>query len=199
MQDYCFPCKNRIRIHLRLQEPAAADDCIYISIYSAAVPEEGLRRTDSRLCQTAMDTSAAETVLEMTAQTFLTILMSIRIIQHMVGTDKLIVMGSVYNPALPAAFSPPFRNLQDHGRRQLIVEIIDMTYIRPEIIQHQPQLLPCLGGIDRFDRIGQLGQHRSLMKIHVAGIYVHPVSHTSALVLHSKLLYFMPLLLQGVA
>ena len=199
VHDYCFPGKDRIRVHLRLQESAAADHSVYVPVHTAAVPEECLRCTDGRLRQAPVDTFPADTVLETAAQTFLTVLMSIRIIQHMVGTDKLIVMGSVHDPALSASFSPPFCDLQDHGRRQLIVEIIEMTHVRPEIIKYHPQLLPGLGGIDRFDRIGQLRQHGSLMKIHVAGICAHPVSHTSALVLHSKILYFMPLFLQEIA
>ena len=66
-----------------------------------------------------------------------------------------------------------------------------MDNIRSKIIQHQPQFLPGLGRVDSLERVCKLRQLAAAVEIHAAGIGIHPVAHTAALMLHPEILHLM--------
>ena len=90
------------------------------------------------------------------------------------------------------ALSAPFINLQQDGRRKLIIEIVQMHHIRLKVIQHQPNLSACFAGINGLERIGQLGELASAVKIHVACIGVHAVAYAASFMLHAEILHIVP-------
>ena len=115
---------------------------------------------------------------------------------HMVRADQLVVVGSVEDAAGLSALPPPLVRLKEDAGRQLIVEIVEVDNIRSKIIQHQPQLLPGLGGINGLERVCKLRQPASAVEIHAAGVGPHPVAHTAALVLHPEILHLVAHLFQ---
>ena len=119
-----------------------------------------------------------------------------RIVQHMVGTYELIIMRRKDNPAFSPAVLPPFYDFQDNGRRQLIIEVVDMTDVRLKILQDQTELPPGLPAVDRLNRIEDLRQPPAAMEIHSMCIRIHTVSNTPIFMFHAKILNLMPLFLQ---
>ena len=117
--------------------------------------------------------------------------MGIGIIQHMIGTNQLVIMGRINNFTWMSRLLLPLLDLQNYARSQLIVEVVQMAYIRLEILQNQANFLSCLSRIDGFNRICQLCQFAAAVKIHIRGIGLHTVAHTAARVLHTKILDVM--------
>lgn len=103
-----------------------------------------------------MDALAFYAVHEMTAEALLTVLMSIRVVQHMVRADQLVIMGSKDNFALMPCLFAPLHDFQNHGWSQLIVKIVQVTDIRLEVVQYFSQLYSCFFTVDCLDRVGQL-------------------------------------------
>ena len=68
-----------------------------------------------------MNTLALGTVDEMTAKALFTVLMYIRVVQHMIRTDKLIIMCGKNDLAVVFGFLTPLDDFQNYGRRELIV------------------------------------------------------------------------------
>lgn len=77
----------------------------------------------------------------------------------------------------------------------MIVKIIQMTYVRSEIIQNKPKLSPCLHTVYGFKRVNQFCWQRGTAKIHIAGVGIDVISNTTVFMLHSKILYVMSLTL----
>lgn len=102
-----------------------------------------------------MDALTFRAVQEMTAEAFLAVLTCVWVVAHMVRTYQLVIMRGENNATLMACLLTPFDNFQNDAGGQLIVEVIDVTHIRLEIVQHKTQLFPCLGRVDRLDWIGQ--------------------------------------------
>lgn len=75
----------------------------------------------------------------------------------------------------------------------LIVDIVNMTNVRLEIIKHNPQLFSCLGGVNRLNGISQLRQLAAAVEIHIARISIHSVSNAAPFMLHPEVLDFIPL------
>ena len=114
----------------------------------------------------------------------------------MVGANELIIVRRINDPALSPGGLPPFYDFQDNGRRQLIIEVVDMTDIRLKILQDQTELPPGLPAVDRLNGIEDLRQPPAAMEIHIIRIRIHTVSDTPVLMFHAKILNLIPLFLQ---
>jgi hypothetical protein len=90
-----------------------------------------------------------------------------RILHQMIGANKLSIMGCINNTALVTGCLFPLTDLQNNAGGQLIIKVIQMTYIRLEILQHQAQLFTGLNGINGADGIEQLGKLGTAMKVHI--------------------------------
>jgi hypothetical protein len=95
-----------------------------------------------------VNASAFGAVQIMAAEAFGAQLVRDGVFHHMVGTDQLTVVGRIDDPAPVSALPLPFPDLQDDAGRQLVIEIIQMTHIRLEIIQNFSQLNTSFLGID---------------------------------------------------
>ena len=132
----------------------------------------------------------------MTSETFFTVLMTVGIVQHMIWTYQLIIMSRKNDLTfLPSLFSP-LHNLQNHRWSQLIVEVIQMTDIRLEIIQYFPDLNSCFFAVYCFQRICQFCQFRTTMEIHITCIGIYPVANTAPFMLHTEVLHLVSHLFQ---
>jgi len=188
--------KQRIAVHLALHKFRAADHRVDVLVSSFQFPELRFHRADNGLRSRAVDALAFGAVHKVTAEALLTVLMGHRIVQHMVRTDELVVMRRENDLALMPSLFPPFDDLQDDRRSQLVVEVVQMADIRLEIIQHKPQFLPSLTAVNRLDWVGQLAQLASTVEIHIRCISIDPVAHAAAFVLHSEVLNLVSVLLQ---
>ncbi len=90
----------------------------------------------------------------------------------------------------------PLHDLQDDGRCQLIVKVVQVTYVGLEVVQNFSQLYSCFFAVNRLDWVGQLAQFAATVEIHIGCIGIDPVAHATAFVLHSKVLNLMSMLLQ---
>ena len=79
-----------------------------------------------------------------------------------------------------------------------LLNIIQVTNIRLEVVQNFSQLHPCFLAVDGLDRVGQLCQFGAAVEVHVAGISVHSVAHAAAFVFHAEILDFMALPFQVI-
>ena len=70
-----------------------------------------------------MDTLSFCAVNEMSAETFFAVLMRVRIIAHMIGTDKLIIMRSIDNSRFFSRLAPG-NNFQNDGRGKLKIKVV---------------------------------------------------------------------------
>ena len=123
----------------------------------------------------------------MTAEALLTVLMRVRIVQHVVRADQLVVM--CREDDLTISF-------QNDGRCQLVVKIVQVTDIRLEVVQNFSQLDSCFLAVDSFDWVGQLAQFATAVEVHVTRVSIDPVAHAATFVLHTKVLNFVSVLLQ---
>ena len=174
----------------------AADHRVDVLVSSFQFPELRFHRANNRLCRRTVDALALGAVHEATVETLLTVLMGYRIVQHMVRTDELVVMCRENGLALMPSLFPPLDDLQDDRRGQLVVEIVQMANIRLEVIQHQPQLLPGLAAVNGLDRVGQLAQLASTVKIHIRCISIDPVANTATFMVHTEELDLVTVLFQ---
>ena len=132
----------------------------------------------------------------MAAEALLTVLVRIRIIQHVVRADQLVVMCREDDLTIPSGLLAPLHDFQNDGRCQLVVEVVQMTDIRLEVVQNFSQLYSCFLAVNRFDRVGQFAQFAAAVEIHIARVSIDPVAHAAAFMLHTEVLNLMSMLLQ---
>lgn len=119
-----------------------------------------------------------------------------RVLQLMVRADQLVVMCREDDLTISSGLLAPLHDFQDDGRGQLVVEVVQVTDIRLEVVQHFPQLHPCFLAVDGLDRVGQLAQFAAAVKVHIRCISIDPVAHAAAFVLHAEVLNLVPHLLE---
>ena len=132
----------------------------------------------------------------MTAEALLTVLVCVRIVQHVVRADQLVIMCREDDLTLSSGLLAPLHDFQDDGRCQLVVEVVQMTDIRLEVVQNFSQLDSCFLAVDSFDWVGQLAQFAAAVEVHVTRVSIDPVAHAAAFVLHTKVLNLMSMLLK---
>ena len=93
----------------------------------------------------------------------------------------------------------PLHDFRDDGRCQLVVEVVQVTDIRLEVVQNFSQLHTCFLAVDGLDGVGQLAQFAATVEVHVRCISIDPVAYAAAFVFHTKVLNFMSVLLQCLA
>ena len=77
-----------------------------------------------------------------------------------------------------------------------LLNIVQVTDIRLEVVQNFSQLHPCFLAVDSFDWVGQLAQFAAAVEVHIRCISIDPVAHAAAFVLHTEVLNFVSVLLQ---
>lgn len=90
----------------------------------------------------------------------------------------------------------PLHDFQDDGRCQLVVEVVQVTDIRLEVVQNFSQLHPCFLAVDCLDGVGQLAQFVAAVEVHIRCISIDTVAHAAAFMLHTEVLNLMSVLLQ---
>ena len=143
-----------------------------------------------------MDALAFHAVHEMTTEALLTVLVRIRIVQHVVRADQLVVMCREDDLTISSGLLTPLHDFQNDGRCQLVIKIVQVTDIRLEVVQNFSQLHPCFLAVDSFDRVGQLAQFATAVEVHIRCISIDPVAHAAAFMLHTEVLNLMSVLLQ---
>ena len=143
-----------------------------------------------------MDALAFHAVHEMAAEALLTVLAGVRIVQHVVWADQLVVMCREDDLTIPSGLLAPLHDFQDDRRSQLVVKVVQMTDIRLEIIQNFSQLHPRFLAVNCLDRVSQLAQFAAAVEVHIRCIGIDPVAHAAAFVLHAEVLNLMSVLLQ---
>ncbi len=63
----------------------------------------------------------------MAAETLLTVLVGVRIVQHVVRADQLVVMCRKDDLAISSGLLAPLHDFQNDGRCQLVVEVVQVT------------------------------------------------------------------------
>ena len=76
--------------------------------------------------------------------------------QHVVRTDKLVIVGREYDFTGFTGFFLPLFNFKNDRWSELIIEIIEMTHIGLKIIKHETDLLTGFRTVNCFYRVGQL-------------------------------------------
>lgn len=132
----------------------------------------------------------------MATEALLTVLVRVRIVQHVVRADQLVVMCREDDLAIPSGLLAPLHDFQDDGRCQLVVKIVQVTDIRLEVVQNLSQLHPCFLAVNRFDGVGQLAQFAATVEVHVTCVSIDPVTHAATFMLHAEVLNFVSVLLQ---
>ena len=84
-----------------------------------------------------MNTLAFHAVHEMTTEALLTVLVRIRIVQHVVRADQLVVMCREDDLTISSGLLAPLHDFQNDGRCQLVVEVVQVTDIRLEVVYYQ--------------------------------------------------------------
>ena len=111
-------------------------------------------------------------------------------LQHMIGTDPLVVVGCVDN------FHPfflLFLKISDgiyDGGRELKIKVIQMHCLRRKILQHPRDFPESLCGVNDLKGVDQLLQ-LTCVEIHGSSIAFRVVSHHPAGMLHTKILHLM--------
>ena len=188
-------CKQRIAVHLALHELGAADHGVNVLVGPLPLPELSLHHADGRLRSGTVDALAFHAVHEMAAEALLTVLVGVRIVQHVVRADQLVVMCREDDLTISSGLLAPLHDFQNDGRCQLVVKIIQVTDIRLEIVQNFSQLHPCFLAVDGLDRVGQLAQFAAAVEVHTRCISIDPVAHAAAFMLHTEVLNLMSVLL----
>ena len=189
-------CKQRITVHLALHELRAADHSVNVLVGTLPLPEFGFHHADGRFRRGTVDALSFHAVHEMTAEALLTVLMRVRIVQHVVRADQLVVMCREDDLTLSSGLLTPLHDFQNDGRCQLVVKIVQVTDIRLEVVQNFSQLDSCFLAVDSFDWVGQLAQFATAVEVHVTRVSIDPVAHAATFVLHTKVLNFVSVLLQ---
>ena len=188
--------KQRIAVHLALHELRAADHGVNVLVGALPLPELRFHHADGRFCRGAVDAPAFHAVHEMAAEALLAVLVGVRIVQHVVRADQLVVMCREDDLTISSGLLAPLHDFQNDGRCQLVVEIIQVTDIRLEVVQNFSQLHPCFLAVDGLDRVGQLAQFAAAVEVHIRCISIDPVTHAAAFVLHTEVLNLVSVLLQ---
>ena len=102
--------------------------CIRDSVGTLPLPELGFHHADGRFRRGTVDAFAFHAVHEMAAEAFLTVLVSIRIVQHMVRADQLVVMCREDDLTISSGLLAPLHDFQNDGRCQLVVKIVCLLY-----------------------------------------------------------------------
>ena len=126
MHCHGFCCKQRIAVHLALHELRAADHGINVLVGTLPLPELSLHHADGRLRRGTVDALSFHAIHEMAAEALLTVLVGVRIVQHVVRAEDDFTISS--------GLLAPLHDFQDDGRCQLVVKIIQVTDIRLEVI-----------------------------------------------------------------
>ena len=108
--------KQRIAVHLALHELRAADHGVNVLVGAFPLPELSLHHADGRFCRGAVDAPAFHAVHEMAAEALLAVLVGVRIVQHVVRADQLVVMCCEDDFAIPSGLLAPLHDFQDDGR-----------------------------------------------------------------------------------
>ena len=90
----------------------------------------------------------------------------------------------------------PLHDFQNDGRCQLVVEVVQVTDIRLEVVQNFSQLYSCFLAVDGLDRVSQLAQFAAAVEVHISCISIDTVAHAAAFVFHTKVLNLVSMLLQ---
>ena len=188
--------KQRVAVHLALHELRAADHGVNVLIGALPLPEFSLHHADGRFRRGAVDALAFHAVHEMAAEALLTVLVDVRIVQHVVRADQLVVMCREDDLTISSGLLAPLHDFQNDGRCQLVVEVVQVTDIRLEVVQNFSQLHPCFLAVDGLGRVGQLAQFAATVEVHVTCVSIDPVAHATAFVLHTEVLNLMSVLLQ---
>ena len=114
-------------LYTSLHELRAADHAVNVLIGTLPLPELGFHHADGRLCRGTVNALAFHAVHEMAAEALLTVLVSVRIVQHVVRADQLVVMCRKDDLAIPSGLPAPLHDFQDDGRCQLVVEVVQVT------------------------------------------------------------------------
>ena len=116
--------KKRIAVHLALHKLRAADHGVNVLVRPFPLPELGLHHADGRLRRGAVDALAFHAVHEMATEALLTILVGVRIVQHVVRTNQLVVMCREDDLTIPSGLLTPLHDFQNDGRCQLVVKVV---------------------------------------------------------------------------
>ena len=141
-------------VHLALHELRAADHGVNVLVGAFPLPELSLHHADGRFCRGTVDALAFHAVHEMAAEALLTVLVGVRIVQHVVRADQLVVMCREDDLTISSGLLAPLHDFQNDGRCQLVVKIVQVTDIRLEVVQHLPQLYSCFLAVDGLDGVG---------------------------------------------
>ena len=196
MHCHGLRCKQRVAVHLALHELGAANHSVNVLVGALPLPELSLHHADGRFRRGTVDALAFHAVHEMAAEALLTVLVGVRIVQHVVRADQLVVMCREDDLTISSGLLAPLHDFQDDGRCQLIVKVVQVTDIRFEVVQNFSQLHPCFLAVDGLDRVGQLAQFAATVEVHIRCISIDPVSHAAAFMLHTEILNLMSMLFQ---
>ena len=188
--------KQRVAVHFALHELRAADHGINVLVGVLPLPELSLHHADGRLCRGTVDALAFHAVHEMASKALLTVLVGVRIVQHVVRADQLVVMCREDDLTISSGLLAPLHDFQNDGRCQLVVKIVQVTDIRLEVVQNFSQLYSCFLTVDSFDRVSQLAQFATAVEVHIRCISIDTVAHTATFVFHTKVLNLVSVLLQ---
>ena len=70
----------------------------------------------------------------MATEALLTVLVGVRIIQHVVRANQLIVVCREDDLTILPRLLTPLHNFQNHGWCQLVIEVVQVTDIRLEVV-----------------------------------------------------------------
>ena len=105
------------------------------------VPDLRFHHTDGGFGGGAVDAFACQTICEMSADALLASLPRVRVHQHVVRADELIIVRSENNSAGSPGLLLPLLDLKNDGGRELIIEVIEMAHIRRKVIENEADLL----------------------------------------------------------
>ena len=96
----------------------------YVLIGTLPLPELSLHHADGRFRRRTVDALAFHAVHEMAAETLLTVLVGVRIVQHVVRADQLVVMCREDDLTISSGLLAPLHDFQNDGRCQLVVKVV---------------------------------------------------------------------------
>jgi hypothetical protein len=76
--------------------------------------------------------------------------------QHVIRADELVIVGREYDFTVLTRIFLPLFNLENDRWSKLIIEIIEMAYIRLKIIKHETYLFTGFRAVNSFYRVSQL-------------------------------------------
>ena len=188
--------KQWVAVHLALHELRAADHGVNVLVGALPLPELSLHHADGRFRRGTVDAPAFHAVHEMAAEALLTVLVRVRIVQHVVRADQLVVMCREDDFTISSGLLTPLHDFQNDGRCQLVVKIVQVTDIRLEVVQNFSQLHSCFLAVDGLDRVGQLAQFAAAVEVHIRCISIDTVTYATAFMLHTEVLHLVSMLLK---